>query len=106
VWRFAAGHRPELSLSSIGGIAGFTYFLYRQHLDETKLFKGLFAEFNARYDDLNDDLNTILFGPPEGPLSGHETQRLFSYFNLCAESISSIKQVIVTAVFGTPGLEV
>ncbi len=51
--RFAAGHRPELLASAIGGVAGFTYFLYRQHLDETKLFKELFAEFNHRYDALN-----------------------------------------------------
>src|SRR5271170_1686655 len=57
-WRFPEVHRPELLVAAIGGIAGFTYFLYRQHLDETKLFKELFAEFNARYDALNDDLNT------------------------------------------------
>ena len=61
-FRFATGHRPELLLSGIGAIAGFTYFLYRQHLDETKLFKELFVEFNARYDKLNDNLNAILFG--------------------------------------------
>jgi hypothetical protein len=34
--RFAVGHRPELLLTAIGGIAGFTYFLYRQNLDETR----------------------------------------------------------------------
>jgi len=84
-FHFAAGHRPGLLVSAIGGIAGFTYFMYRQHLDETKLFKELFAEFNARYDALNDDLNTILFGPPEGSLSADERKHLFSYFNLCAE---------------------
>jgi hypothetical protein len=82
--RFAAG-RPEPLVSAIGGVAGFTYFVYRQHLDETKLFKELFAEFNVRYDALNDELNTILFGPPEGSLSADEKQHLFSYFNLCAE---------------------
>ena len=83
--RFAAGHRPELLASAIGGVAGFTYFLYRQHLDETKLFKELFAEFNHRYDALNDPLNAILFGSREGELSADERARLFSYFNLCAE---------------------
>jgi hypothetical protein len=84
-FRFAAGHRPELLVSAIGGVAAFTYFLYRQHLDETKLFKELFVDFNARYDALNDDLNTILFGPREGALSADERAHLFSYFNLCAE---------------------
>jgi hypothetical protein len=63
-WRFA--HRPELLISVVGGVLGFAYFIYRQHLDEAKLFKELFAEFNARYDALNDDLNTILFGPSDG----------------------------------------
>jgi hypothetical protein len=82
---FPAVHRPELLASAIGGVAGFTYFLYRQHLDEAKLFKQLFAEFNARYDALNDDLNMILFGPPEASLSADEREHLFSYFNLCAE---------------------
>lgn len=82
---FAKGHRPELLVSGIGGVAGFTYFLYRQHLDEAKLFNELFVEFNARYHAQNDDLNAILFGPLEGLLSVDEREHLFSYFNLCAE---------------------
>jgi hypothetical protein len=81
----AAGHRPELLGATLGGVASFAYFIYRQHVDETKLFKALFLEFNARYDALNDDLNAILFGPTEGLLSAAEREKLFSYFNLCAE---------------------
>ena len=84
-YNFAAEHRPELFISAVGAAAGFTYFLYRQHLDETKLFKELFVEFNLRYAALNDHLNAILFGPSEGDLSTEERARLFSYFNLCAE---------------------
>ena len=82
---FPAFHRSEILVSAIGVVAGFTYFLYRQHLDEAKLFKELFAEFNGRYDALNDGLNAILFGPHDGSLSADERERLFSYFNLCAE---------------------
>jgi len=52
-----------------GALAGFFYFVYRQHLDETKLFKDLFVDFNARYDKLNDRLNAILSHPREGELS-------------------------------------
>jgi hypothetical protein len=37
-WRFRAGLRPELLLTTVGGIAGLAYFTYRQHVDETKLF--------------------------------------------------------------------
>jgi hypothetical protein len=84
-FRFASGSRPELLISAVGGVAGFTYFLYRQHLDETKLFKELFGEFNSRYAALNDGLNAILFGPTEGLLTSEEREQLFSYFNLCAE---------------------
>jgi len=82
---FTVGRRPELFISAIGAVAGFTYFLYRQHLDETKLFKELFVEFNLRYDDLNNHLNAILLGPTEGLLTADEREHLFSYFNLCAE---------------------
>jgi len=82
---FPSARQPGLLVSVIGGIAGLSYFLYRQHLDETKLFKELFTEFNRRYDDLNDDLNAILFGPSEGLLTADEREHLFSYFNLCAE---------------------
>jgi hypothetical protein len=84
-FHFKVGHRPELLLSAVGGVAGFGYFLYRQHLDEAKLFKELFVEFNTRYDALNDNLNVILFGPSEGLLSPDEREYLFDYFNLCAE---------------------
>jgi hypothetical protein len=84
-WRFDAAHRSELLATAIVGVASFTYFLYRQHLDEAKLFKELFTEFNLRYDTVNDDINAILIGPRDGALSAREKDRLFSYFNLCAE---------------------
>jgi hypothetical protein len=103
--RFAAGHRPELLASAIGSVAGFTYFLYRQHLDETKLFKELFKEFNARYDALNDDLNTILSGPPEGSLSPDEKKPVFSYFNLCAEEYFFYKAGYIDRRVWNPGIE-
>jgi hypothetical protein len=83
--RFLTGHRPELLLSFIGAVAGLTYFIYRQHLYETKLFKELFVEFNARYGKLNDGLNRILVGPKRSDLSETERGLVFSYFNLCAE---------------------
>jgi hypothetical protein len=78
-------HQPGLLVSGIGAVAGLTYFFYRQHLDETKLFKELFFEFTGRYEKLNDRLNMVLFGPREGDLSETERELLFAYFNLCAE---------------------
>jgi hypothetical protein len=84
-WRFEARQHPELLFSAVGGVAGFTVFLYRQHLDETKLFKELFAEFNARYNALSDGLNATLFSTTSDPLSNSERDTLFKFFNLCAE---------------------
>jgi hypothetical protein len=84
-FHLATVNRPDLLLSCIVAVAGFTYFLYRQQLDETKLFKDLFVEFNERYDKMNDGLNKILYGPPNGDLSRSEMDLLFRYFNLCSE---------------------
>ena len=84
-FRFATGQPQELFISTIGGICGFFYFLYRQHLDETKLFKELFVSFNGRHDELKDDLNAVLYDPSEGVLSSDQREKVFNYFNLCAE---------------------
>jgi hypothetical protein len=78
-------HRPELLLSGMGLVAGLIYFVYRQNLDEAKLFKELFAEFNSRYNNMSEDLTLICVGPADRALSASERQTLFSYFNLCAE---------------------
>ena len=77
--------RLTVVLPLTAALTGFIYFLYRQHLDETKLFKDLFVEFNARYDRLNERLNRILLSPDTGPITDWEKDALFDYFNLCAE---------------------
>lgn len=82
---FTVAHRPEFLVSAIGAAAGLTYFLYRQHLDETRFFKELFVLFNKRYDKLNDSLNNILFETADGEFKATQRELLFSYFNLCAE---------------------
>ena len=81
----------ELLLSLTGGLAAFIYFLYKQHLDETRLFKELFVEFNKRYDALNDRLNDICRAPETQDLEQHEIHTLFDYFNLCAEEFLFFK---------------
>jgi hypothetical protein len=83
--KISAIHKPELLISFLGVVAGFAYFLYHQHLDETKLFKELFTDFNNRYEALNDDLHAIISAPAGRSLSAQEKERIFSYFNLCAE---------------------
>lgn len=75
----------ELLVPTTGVVAAFVYFLYSQHLQETRLFVELFQRFNERYDGLNDKLNSIAGRENKSMLSQQERQTLFDYFNLCAE---------------------
>jgi hypothetical protein len=84
-WSCLNDARPELLLSGIAAVAGLSYFLYRQHLDETKLFNELFIKFNERYDELKDDLTRICLGNAEADVSENDKNQLFRYFNLCSE---------------------
>ena len=70
---------------AVATILGFNYFVFKQHLEETHLFKELFTEFNRRYDELNGPLYALLSKPPDQPLTAEETTLLYDYFNLCAE---------------------
>lgn len=74
----------ELYLPVTAAVAGFVYFLYSQHHQDTQLFVNLFKEFNARYDSLNEKLNAIV-ARESADLSAEERTVLFDYFNLCAE---------------------
>ena len=77
--------QPELFLPAVAAAAGFAYFLYSQHLQETKLFSELFRQFNSMYDELNEDLNRIAAASDVTMLGLKDKQVLFDYFNLCAE---------------------
>ena len=71
--------------SATGAILGLSYFILKQHLEETRLFKELFSEFNARYDAMNERLYALCDAPDDQPLTRDETMLLYDYFNLCAE---------------------
>ncbi|SRR5258708_28202478 len=81
----ALGNKPELVVSSIGAVAAFTFFLYKQHLDETRLFKELFDEFNKRYYKMSEGLNEIVYGTQQCEPSEPQKKLLFKYLNLCSE---------------------
>ena len=70
--------------ATLSGVAlSAIYFVQKQKLEEIKLFKELFTEFNSRYEGLNDKLADI----KDGKLK--ETREinkiLDDYFNLCSE---------------------
>lgn len=77
--------RAEFFVPALVATAGLAYFLYAQHLQETRLFSDLFRQFNERYDSLNEGLNKILELPADHMLTQVERQALYDYFNLCAE---------------------
>ena len=82
---------PRLEWQAFAAIAAvvlsFAFGVQKQNLEETKLFKKLFEQFNKRYGKLNDELNRIYFDrqPADKPFSDAERDTLYKYFNLCGE---------------------
>jgi uncharacterized membrane protein YccC len=71
--------------TSLGILLPFLYFAQKQDLEEVRLFKELFTEFNQRYASLNDGLNRIRHGDKQAELTTEEIDLLNTYFNLCGE---------------------
>ncbi len=82
---------PEAHLSITGAVAALVHFLYSQHNHNTERFIGLFRDFNAQYDKLNDRLNTLLLKDGNLMLEAADKQLLYDYFNLCAEEYMFFK---------------
>jgi hypothetical protein len=73
-------------LGVVGALLSFIFFIQRQQLEEAKLIKELISEFNKRYDELNEDLNSVV--RPENrkrELEATEVNTLYNNFNLCGE---------------------
>ncbi|MEE8113221.1 MAG: hypothetical protein V3T23_02590 [Nitrososphaerales archaeon] len=75
----------KIVLTLIGSTISFVFFVQKQKLEELKMFKELFTEFNSRYDNLNDKLLRIPEANPSEELSEEEKITLNDYFNLCGE---------------------
>ncbi len=75
----------EVLVSVIGGLFTIAYTIQKHQLEEVRLFRELFGEFNKRFDGLNKDLNRIRQGNAEDQLKNEEIDTLYKYFNLCAE---------------------
>ncbi|WP_434685348.1 hypothetical protein [Pseudanabaena minima] len=78
----------KISLTIMGGLISFIYFIQKQQLDEAKLFNELFVSFNDRYNKLNEKLNNIIKKEnlnKELVNIEDASQTLYDYFNLCSE---------------------
>jgi hypothetical protein len=73
----------EWTIGLLGVVAGIGYFLFQQHLNESKFFAELFEKFNARYDGMSEKLQGLR--ESENPLAPTEKLLVIKYFNLCAE---------------------
>jgi hypothetical protein len=86
-----AAKQSDYFLPAVASAAGFAYFLYNQHLQETRLFADLFRQFNERYDHLNGALNRIAAEQNVSMLDANSKLVLYDYFNLCAEEFLYFK---------------
>lgn len=82
-WQFK-DQNWQVVVSVVGGALSLVYFVQKQKLEELRLFKDLFVEFNARYDKIQDRL-LFIAEQNDGELSKEECQVVYEYFNLCAE---------------------
>ncbi len=82
---FVGGSGGTFAIPTVGAVLSLAYFLQKQKLDEIRLFKELFVDFNKRYKDLNDELTPLKDPSAEAQLTDKEKQTLVDYFNLCAE---------------------
>jgi hypothetical protein len=82
------GWLPWNAMMTIGAaIITFAFGTQKQHLEEARLFRELFDNFNKRYDQLNEQLNHIQASDAEIDQKFNESAKntLFKYFNLCGE---------------------
>lgn len=82
----------KLIVTIVGGILSSIYFVQKQRLEELRLFKELFTEFNERYDRLNEGLNQIREDNVQEELTQEEIKILYDYFNLCGKEYFYYKQ--------------
>lgn len=74
-----------------GALLSLIYFIQKQKLEELRLFRELFKEFNERYDRLNEKLTRIVEAR-EDVVSEAERETLIDYFNLCGEEYLYVQQ--------------
>lgn len=75
----------KILVGLFGTVATIYLGLIKSKIENDKLFKSLFTEFNSRYDkDLNDLINRIR-DDIKYELNSSEKNLIIDYFNLCSE---------------------
>lgn len=73
----------QITIALLSVAVSSVFLIQKQKLDEARLFKELFQEFNRRYNHMNGHLYKIKF--KESLLSEEDKLFLIDYFNLCSE---------------------
>ena len=88
----------ELFLTALGAILTSIYFVQKQKLEESQLFKELFEKFNCKYGKLNEHLEAFLAEKEKYEnwkdlkQDTDQYNKLVEYFNLCAEEYMYYKR--------------
>lgn len=74
-------------IAFVSAILSFVFFVQKQKLEETRLFKELFEALNKRYECIKVKLNELVTDESKtnDELTRDQKNLLFTYFNLCAE---------------------
>ena len=75
----------------VGALLSIAYFLQKQKLEETRLFREIFKECNARYDAMNEGLAVVVTKHPDA-ITQVEIGKIVDYLNLCGEEYLYFKR--------------
>lgn len=70
-------------LAGVSGLWGVVFFVHKSHAEDARFMKELFEYFNRRYDEQNNDLQSML--EKDGDFDESRKLAFVDYFNLCAE---------------------
>jgi len=79
------GFEEKPLFAAIGSVAAIYFGKVKQNVEDDKMFKELFYDFNNKYDKNFNDLINKLRYDRNTPLGDAERYLIIDYFNLCAE---------------------
>lgn len=81
---FVRNESTSTVVTFVGAILSIIYFIQKQKLEEMRLFRELFKDFNSRYDKMHADIYRII-NDSNVDLSDDVRLKVIDYLNLCGE---------------------
>ncbi len=73
----------EVLIAAVGGLWALAFYRHQRHAEDAAFLKDLMEDFNTRYNEMNDELQSTL--RKSGEFQEAQELRFIDYFNLCAE---------------------